>query len=505
MKFDSKYSVYIFAVVIAVFLFAVLIPLAEQQKQDDGLQPKRIEIPNINIKDVVHVVSTEKPETAMLQFASEESSETKDGTELTVYNQNFALVKDIRSLFLKQGVNLVKFMDVAAKIDPTSVLFQDLDFSDTIVLEQNYEYDLVSRAKLLEKYLDKEITVLSQEGDQVKEYTGKLLSYSDGMVLDTLDGVVILTPSKIVFPKLPENLWVKPTLIWKIYSSKEGNRKTQTSYLTDGIQWHAEYIAKVNANDSRMDFTGWVSIDNKSGTSYPNTSLKLVAGDVHRVTDVRYKEVYDYALETNAAQAGGFSEEALFEYHMYSLDRQTDVMNNQIKQISLLSSENVPTKKVLYYDGASQGTKVQVKLNFKNAEENALGIPLPKGKVRVYKEDSEGQLQFVGEDSIDHTPKDEEVNLYLGDAFDVVGERTRTESTNISKGRYRYSYSIELRNHKDSDQEVVVHEHLGSSWKVTQKSDSFEEKSSNAIEFTVNVPANGSKTVSYTVEYQYYW
>lgn len=495
---------YVVALVIAVFLFAVLIPLAEKTPEED-LKPRRIDIPNVNIKDVVYVVSTDKPEAAIAQFASEESSTAKEGTELTIYNQNFALVKDIRYLFLKEGVNLVKFMDVAAKIDPTSVLFQDLDYGDTIVLEQNYEYDLVSRAKLLEKYLDKEITVLSQEGETVKEYTGKLLSYSDGMVLDTSDGVVILNPTKIVFPKLPENLWVKPTLIWKVYSSKEGNRKTQTSYLTDNIKWHAEYIAKVNESDSRMDFTGWVSIDNQSGTSYPDTKLKLVAGDVHRVSDYRYKEMYDYMYEAEAPVAGEFAEEELFEYHMYTLQRQTDVMNNQIKQISLLSSENVPTKKIFYFDGAMQGTKVLVKLNFKNSEEQALGIPLPKGKVRVYKEDSEKQLQFVGEDEIDHTPKDEEVNLYLGDAFDVVGERTQTESVNVSKGRYRSSYSIELRNHKDTEIEVVVHEYVGSSWTVLQKSHDFEKKSSSEIEFTVKVPANGTTTVTYTVEHRYFW
>ena len=473
---------------------------------EDERTGKRIDLPNVNISEVAYIVSSEKPSSAVLNFAAEETSSDKIGTELTIYNQNFALVKDIRQLFLKKGVNLVKFIDVASKIDPTSVLFEDIDYPDTFVLEQNYEYDLISKNKLLEKYLDEEITVWSYEGDQATEYSGTLLSYSDGILIQTDEGIVSLNPNKIVFPKLPENLWVKPTLVWKLFSSVEGNRNTQTSYLTDGIQWHAEYIAKVNADDSRMDFTGWVSIDNKSGTSYPDTKLKLVAGDVHRVTDYRYNEMYDAVYESAVSpKAGGFAEEELFEYHMYTLSRTTDVMNNQVKQISLLASENVPTKKVFYFDGRNQGTKVLVKLNFKNSESQGLGLPLPKGTVRVYKEDSDGQLQFVGEDTIDHTPEDEEVNLYLGDAFDVVGEWKETESVNVAKGRYRNSYAIELRNHKDTAVEVVVNEYVGSSWTVTAKSDEFTKKNSSEIEFIVNVPANGSKTVTYTVEHQYNW
>ncbi len=496
-----------FNVLIAVIvLFSVAVLLVFPPEQEETVSGgKLIDVPNVNIKDVKYVVSSEKPEAFFADFVGEELSETKEGTELTVYNQNFALVKDLRQLMLKQGVNLVKFMDVAAKIDPTSVLFQDMDNKDTIVLEQNYEYDLVSKAKLLEKYLGKEITVIDLEGDASVQYTGKLLSYSDGLVLQTQDAVVTLNPQKIVFPNLPENLWVKPTLIWKIYSSNEGTRTTQTSYLTDGIQWHAEYIAKVNEGDDRMDFTGWVSVDNKTGTSFPDSTLKLVAGDVHRVSDYRYEEVYDYMVNEEAAKAGSFAEEELFEYHLYTLERKTDVMNNQVKQISLLSSENIPVKKVFYFDGRTQGTKVQVKLNFKNSDSQGLGIPLPKGKVRVYKEDSVKQLQFVGEDLIDHTPKDEEVNLYLGDAFDIVGERTQTESKNLAKGWYRYSYEIILSNHKDVPVEVVVHEYLGSSWEVTQNSDNFEKKNSKEIEFKVLVPADGTKTVTYTVEYKYYW
>jgi len=492
----------VLAVVIAAVLLFSLVAVPQQPAQPGG---KRIDIPNVNIKEVVYTVSSEKPQAMALSLAAEETSDQKEGTEVTVYNQNFALVKEVRNLFLKSGVNLVEYKDVAAKIDPTSVFFRDMQYPDTFVLEQNYEYDLVSRSKILEKYLDKDLTIAVKEGDQFKEYTGKLLSYSEGILLQTSSGVVSLSPDKITFPKLPENLWVKPTLVWKLYSANEGARQTQTSYLTDDLQWHAEYIAKVNDSDDKMDFKGWVSVDNQSGTSYPNARLKLVAGDVHRVQEYQYNEMYDYVKESGAAVPQSFSEEALFEYHMYTLERQTDIMNNQIKQISLLASENVPVKKVFYYDGASNGTKVQVKLNFKNSEAQGLGLPLPKGKVRVYKEDKQGQQQFVGEDMIDHTPKDEEANLYLGDAFDIVGERKQTASDNIGVGYYRSSYEIALRNHKDTEAEIVVHEYTGSSWTITNKSDNYEKKSSNAVEFTVKVPANGSKTVTYTIEHRYYW
>jgi len=494
-------TIVLIAIVISLLVVLQFFPAATLPAQGG----KRVDVSNINIKDVAYIVSSEKPKAMLASFASETATDTKQGTELTVYNQNFALVKEIRNLFLKEGTNLVEYRDVASQIDPTSVFFRDMQYPDTFVVEQNYEYDLVSNAKLLEKYIDQTLTVAVKEGDKMVEYTGKLLSYSDRILLQTDKGIVSLQPDKIVFPKLPENLRTKPTLVWKLFSSKAGERQTQTSYLTDDISWHAEYIAKVNPDDTKMDFKGWVSIDNKSGTAYPDTMLKLVAGDVHRVQDYRYNEAYDYAKSSAGATPQQFGEESLFEYYMYTLNRKTDVLNNQTKQISLLASEEVPVKKIFYYDGRANGTKVQTKLNFKNSEAQGLGLPLPKGKVRVYKEDSQGQLQFVGEDMIDHTPKDEEANLYLGDAFDIVGEWKQTDSTTIAAGYYRQSYEITLRNHKDTEVEIVVHEYAGSSWEITKKSDPFEKKTSNAVEFTVKVPANGSKTITYTIEHRYYW
>ena len=490
---------------IALIAFVLILSFPDQVAVTE--QPNVVAKLNadININEITYTTASEKPKEAVLKLAAFDS-EIKEGTELTIYNQNFGLVKDIRSLYLEKGLNLVEYKDVASKIDSTSVLFKDLDFPSSFVVEQNYEYDLISKAKLLEKYLDMELTVVDIQGQEAKEYTGTLLSYTDGIVLQTETGIVTLNPDTITFPTLPQNLRTKPTLVWKVYSESTGDRTTETTYLTDGITWHAEYIANVNATDDLMDFTGWVSIDNKSGTAYPNTSLKLVAGDVHRVTNqptYNYEKLYADVASGYAPEQ--FSEESLFEYHMYTLDRETDVLNNQTKQISLLSSENVPVKKIFYYDGANQGTAVQVKLEFKNSENQGLGIPLPKGKVRVYKEDSSGKQQFIGEDSIDHTPRDEETTLFLGNAFDIVGERKQTLNENLSKGWYRTSYEITLSNHKDTAEDIVIHEYVGQSWDITQKSHNFEKKNSSEIEFTVNVPANGETTVTYTIDHRYYW
>ena len=498
----KKYT-YIMTIVVVAILLGALVLFDFGTNTTDA--PALINNGKINVGEVTYTTSSEQPKATILKLASFDSNE-KEGTELTIYNQNFGLVKDIRSLYLENGLNLVEYKDVSSKIDPTSVLFKDLQYPSSFVVEQNYEYDLISKSKLLEKYLDKEITVTDIEGNDAKTYTGVLLSYSDSVVIQTSEGIVTLNPEKIVFPTLPENLRTKPTLVWKLYTESAGARMTETSYLTDGINWHAEYIAKINDTDDKMDFAGWVSIDNKSGTAYPNTSLKLVAGDVHRVTS-QPKYAYDmvYANAETGYSPNQFGEESLFEYHIYTLDRTTDVLNNQIKQISLLSSENVPVKKIFYYDGASQGTNVQTKIEFRNGEEQGLGIPLPQGKVRVYKEDSQGKLQFVGEDSIDHTPKNEDTTLFLGNAFDLTGERTETENTNVSKGLYRTSYEINLRNAKDTPVEIVVHEYVGQSWTITKSSINYTKKNSSEVEFVVSVPANGETTLTYTIEHKYYW
>ncbi|PIN85009.1 MAG: DUF4139 domain-containing protein [Candidatus Diapherotrites archaeon CG11_big_fil_rev_8_21_14_0_20_37_9] len=473
------------------------------------LQPEEAFVktrPNININEVAYKVAVGKPETILFEGATNNAGE-KSSSEVTVYNQDLALVKDVRKIFMEKGLNIVQFKDIAAKIDATSVFFRDISNASTFVVEQNYEYDLVSKQKILEKYLDREITVETTEGQESKTYKGTLLSYADGILLETSEGIVTLPfDAKVTFPELPGGLLTKPTLVWKIFSETIGERLTETIYLTAGMNWRADYIAVVNKEDKNIDFKGWTTITNNSGTSYPDTKLKLVAGDVHRVVQSpKYRELYDYAVSEGAAAPQQYGQEELFEYYLYTLDRKTNIGNNETKQISLLASDNIPVNKEFVYDGQANGTKVQVKLNFKNSESQGLGIPLPKGIVRVYKQDSDGQLQFIGEDQIDHTKKEDDLELFLGNAFDVTGERTQVTYENISKGFYRGEYKIILENQKSEAIKVKVKENLGGNWTITKNSHAYDKKNSSEVEFNVDVPAKGETTITYTVEYRYYY
>jgi hypothetical protein len=428
---------------------------------------------------------------------------TDSGTEVTVYNNNLALVKERRGLELNSGVNKVEYSDVASLIDPTSVVFEDTKNKDTAVLEQNYEFDLVSSQKLLEKFLDKEITVTEKEGGT---YTGTLLSHDGGVVLRLKDGkVVTLTEvSKVEYPD-SANLLTKPTLVWQVYSPASGKRDILTSYLTGGMSWKADYIVKTNADDTKADIQGWVSVNNGAGTTYSDARLKLVAGEVHRVTVPSTGYAPDMPAEGAAvypASKNGFVQESLFEYHLYTLERPATLKNSQVKQLSLLSADSVPVKKELVFDG-SKSDKVQVMLNLENSKEKGLGMPLPAGVLRVYKADSEGQIQFLGEDRIDHTPKDEEVKAIIGNAFDVTGTRTQTNYNKVSTDVWRESYEIELKNHKTEAQKIRIVEHFYGDWEILTSSDPYQKKDAFRAEWEITVPADGSKKVSYTVERSY--
>ncbi|HEY3360857.1 MAG TPA: DUF4139 domain-containing protein [Methanosarcina sp.] len=429
---------------------------------------------------------------------------TSSGTEVTVYNNNLALVKERRELELNSGVNRIEYTDVAALIDPTSVMFEDTKNKDTAVLEQNYEYDLVSGSKLLEKFLDKEITVTEKEGGT---YTGTLLSSGDGVVLRLSDGkvVTISNVSKFEFPDSAD-LLTKPTLVWQIYSPVAGKRDVLTSYLTSGMGWKADYIIKASADDKKADIQGWVSVDNDAGTTYKDARLKLVAGEVHRVvtpsTAGSADETVTAAEKGYSGTKNRFAEESLFEYHLYTLERPATLKNNQVKQLSLLSADSVPVEKELVFD-VSKSSDVQVTLRFNNSKEKGLGMPLPAGTLRAYKTDSQGQLQFLGEDKIDHTPKDEEVNVVVGNAFDVTGTRTQTNYNKLSSNTWRENYETEIKNHKSEAQKVKVVEHFYGDWEITASSDPYKKKDAFIAEWEINVPANSSKKVSYTVERNY--
>lgn len=446
--------------------------------------------------------------------------------ELTVYNQNFALVKDRRTLDLDEGLNEVSLSDVASRIDPTSVLFRSLtDPEGTRVIEQNYEYDIVNSAKLFEKYIDEQIRLVTEDGTG---YEGTLLNGRGDVILrDKEGGITVVKPQSIrefSFPELPAGLITKPTLVWLLDSGREGSQETEVTYLTDGLNWHAEYVVSLAPEGKLMDLKAWVTIDNQSGATYKEAGLKLMAGDVRRV---RPQPQYLVRAEMEKAVAAGapqFEEEAFFEYHRYTLQRPATIKQNQTKQIELASAADVPIDKFFVYDGAQMGwlrygyspltepqygpssnKKVFIMLEFLNSEAKGLGIPLPKGTVRVYQNDERGGADFVGEDSIDHTPKDEKVRLYVGNAFDLVGERKQTDFKKIGRRVIEESFEISLRNHKDRDEEIRVVEHLyrWTNWELLKSSHDYERLDARTIEFRVEVPANDEVKVTYTVRYSW--
>ena len=392
---------------------------------------------------------------------------------LTVYNQDIGLVRDRRDLEFKKGDFELKFTSIPSSIDPTSVHFKLLKNPDAAaLLEQNYRYDLVSASKILDKFVGSEIEITAMAGNEGKFYSGKLLAFDGNNVtiLTKEGGVVVIAQkwvSDISFSKLPEGLITKPTLVWKLYSNVAGKQPTEVSYLTKNINWHSEYVAVVSPDDKSLDLAGWVSVDNRSGATYKDAKLKLIAGDVNIVRErppmPRMAKGMDL-LTSEAALYGGFEEKAFFEYHLYTLPRKTTIANNETKQIALFEPATTPVNKVFIYDGKRYSKDVRIVLEFTNSKEHGLGIPLPAGKLRVMKEDTDGLLEFVGEDKIDHTPKDEDLQIYLGNAFDLVGERKVIDRKKITDKMGEETIEIKLKNHKDKDVTIKVVERFGKYW-----------------------------------------
>ena len=446
----------------------------------------------------------------------------REEVSLTIYNQNFALVRDLRHLNLKEGLNQVRFSDIASQIDAASVHFKSLTApAECSILEQNFEYDLVNADKLLRKYIDKEIKIITKDSNF---YQGFLSSYDGNqlvLVKDKEKGPVFMVNRENIrnleFPQLPEGLITKPTLVWSLANTKSGRHLVELGYLTNGMNWRADYVASVAKDDKSISLNAWVTINNNSGVGYENAGLKLIAGDVHRVTEQPVVRRDLMVLEATSVAAGAqFEEKSFFEYHLYTLGRKTDLKNNQTKQITLFTAPKVPVEKIYVYDGAlyrwyyynnwqnqPDNKKVEVKLDFKNSEKNGLGIPLPKGKIKVYKADSDDTLQFIGEDQIDHTPKDEKVSLFLGNAFDVVGERKIVNHKMVTANLYRDTYEIKLRNHKKEPITVKVVERQWGDWNVIQSSHKHEKRDAFTLEFNVPVGKDGETIITYTAEYKF--
>jgi hypothetical protein len=444
----------------------------------------------------------------------------------------YAMVRQERMMNLANGRSTVKFTDVAALIDPTTVTFASLSEPRTRVLEQNFQFDLVSTDKLLLKYLDRPITIEREVGNQAITVSGTLLSSVDGLVVKANDGSIqaLRGYTSVRFPELPGGLNTKPTLVWDILSPGAGNQRTRVTYQTGGITWWADYNLIFNegkdANTGLLDLSAWVSIINQSGATYPDARLKLIAGDVHRAeaapVPMRSKQVLEMAA--SAADAAGFEQKSFFEFHLYTLGRPTTLPNNSTKQIELFDqARQVPAKKTLVYYGLNMGPyeypnpvtdrnlgsqsnkKVDVYLEFKNDRQFGLGVPLPAGRIRVSQLDAaDTSLEFIGEDRIDHTPKDETVRVKLGTAFDIVGERRQVDFAVDTKARWlEEEFEIKLRNHKEQPVEVLVKENLyrWSKWKILSKTHDFTKEDARTIHFPVKVEKDGEAVVRYRVRY----
>ncbi len=443
----------------------------------------------------------------------------------------FGVVKEVRSIPIEQGKHSLRFTDVAAFIDPTSVSFVDLTDPTTSVLEQNFEFDLVSPEKLLERYIDREITVVRTVGDREERISGTLLSAVNGQILlKSKEGLQMIPQAnaQVLFSELPGGLITRPTLVWKLNGGSAGEHLIRTTYQTAGLTWKSDYNLVLTDDETSADLAAWVTLLNMSGASFQDARLKLVAGDVQRVAPRSDPRMLMMARggAMEADDSGGFDEKSFFEYHLYTLPRATDVLANSTQQITLFpTAQGVPIDKVLLFDGTSpyaswtyggephldrglgavSDGKVDVILRFRNDEASNLGRPLPRGKVRVYKQDdADGTLEFVGEDLIDHTARNEKVSIKVGQSFDVVGERTQTDfSLDSARRTMTESFRIEIRNRKTVAQKVLVRERLfrWAGWEIISKNTEFTKRNATTIEFELELPADGVKAIEYTVRY----
>ncbi len=461
---------------------------------------------------------------------------------------SIGLVRDHRQILnLRKGDNIVRFTNVSAGIIPTSVRFaSDTDPDGTKVIEQNFEFDLASADALLNRYIDKRISCLGKDG-RLEE--GFLASFdSQTIVLSENAGsgqtrsLVRANLTAIRLDELPDGLVTRPTLVWKLRAKTPGRHQTTLSYLTNDIVWRADYIVRLTpavipakagihlsssghnaasgsaelfTDTNLLDLTGWVTITNQSGARYPDAKLKLIAGDVHTVVEQQEQFLelnYEWfdgggGHDFRRAERKEFKEKAFFEYHLYTLSAPSTVNDNQIKQLNLLAKRGIQARRVYYYPAWHGNQKVDVQLRFKNDKEHNLGMPLPKGKLRFLQADADGELHQIGEDSIDHTPKDEELELTIGQAFDVVAHREQTSQRRPSRRVMIQDIEITLRNHKNTPIKAVVEDKLNArsdaNWRITANSDEFVKEDFQTVSFTFDLPANSEKVITYTVRYDW--
>jgi hypothetical protein len=432
----------------------------------------------------------------------------RQSVNITVYNSNLGLVRETRRL--------------TAQIRPETVHLASLTSPSALrILEQNYQYDLLNPGKLLDKFVGKEITLVlrryQNNTETFEPVQATLLSNNGGQVW-RINGQIVINPANITemrFPDLPRNLVATPTLVWDVENRESGMQTVEASYLTAGMNWRADYVLLVNADDTKGDLQGWVTLTNASGTSFEDARLQLVAGDVNRVSEQQNFALAGAMARKDMVSESQFQEQGFFEYHMYTLQRPTSVRDNETKQVSLLEAAGFEVKKEFvvngqryYYTnynnpGQPIKEKVGVYVQFRNSQLNKLGMPLPAGTVRLYKKDDKGNQQFIGEDRIDHTAKDEDVRVKVGDAFDVVAERKQTDYRVIARNVYEYAYEIKIRNHKDAAISVVVNEPIGGDWEMISSTFGAKKTAAFAAQFNVPVVKDGEAVLSYRVRVRY--
>lgn len=458
------------------------------------------------------------------------SSAAATGTEVTIYNQGFGLIKETRQFELRQGRQTVSVEDVASMIEPSSVGIRSLtDPNSFEVLEQNYQFDLINPLAILNKSVGQRIRFIRTIGSQKDVLEGILMSSPtaivgsadggsqqtyNGMVIKTDDGRIVLNPTgEVEVKSIPDGLISKPTLLWDLNATKAGSNSVELSYLTQGINWNADYVFTLNG-DKDGDLKGWVTVNNQSGATFTDAKMKLLAGDVARVQPPRGRGFGGGAADMAMMKSeAGFAEESLFEYHLYTLQRPASIRNKEIKQLSLLEGKGVKYEKKLvidalrgfgvYYPNEGQvgigNIKPLVLVEFVNSKENGLGMPLPQGKVKVYQRDKSGSVQMLGEDQIDHTPKDEKLTLAVGRSFDVVASRKRTNFRRISDRVVEETFEIEVRNRKETPETVYVMERKWGDWEVLSKTMAFDKLDSTTMQFTLKLKAGEVQKVTYTV------
>lgn len=493
------------------------------------MTPRTLALPAALVAAATILVSAARPDVAPPRATAPDrapggepivvsSHDQQEDVGLTVYNGGLALVRDVRRVELPGGGVHLRFEDIAATVNPATVHLRSISQPGRLpVLEQNYEYDLLDPQKLLQKYVGRDVTLVrtTMEGGSAKttEVKATLLALNNGPVWKV--GTEIVTgigADHYRFPELPDSLYSRPTLVWALDNQGGASQRVEAAYLAGDISWNADYVLTLDAAGAAGDLDGWVTLKNASGTAFSNARLQLVAGDVHRAPTGSPKENFAFAARAALTESRDeMSQQAFSEYHLYTLGRRTTIANAETKQLALLHGTEVPVRKRFVVDGQQwvyrnrqqPGTpikdSVKVFYDFKNDAASHLGLPMPAGTVRLYQADANGQVQFIGEDHIDHTPKDERLSVQIGSAFDVVCERRQMDYQSLGSSTFELAYEVTVRNRKDTPITVELNEPLGGDWTVLTSTHKWTKTEAWAARFALPVAAGGESTLRYRV------